>query len=54
MFTSFPPTDLPDVKQYAIWLITIVVVAFGFRYARDIIGFIIDKLYQFFIQKNSI
>jgi hypothetical protein len=51
MFT-IPPTltpDIPDLKEFAVWLIAIAVVAFGFRHAREIMGFILDKLYQYFV-----
>ena len=41
-------------SEYAIVLTTVVVVAFGLRYAKEVIAFILDKLYQFFIQNNSI
>ena len=51
MFT-IPPTltpDIPDLKEFAVWLIAIAVVAFGFRHAREIMAFILDKLYQYFV-----
>ena len=38
--------------EFAIWLISIVIVAFGFRYAKEIVSFVLDKLYQVFIQQN--
>jgi hypothetical protein len=41
-----------DFRQYAIWLIAMVMVAFGFRYAKDLIAFVLDKLYQFFVLNN--
>lgn len=45
--------SLSDYRQYAIWIISIFIVAFGFRYAKEIIAFILDKLYDFFIAHNG-
>ena len=47
-------TDMSDYGQYAIWLIAITVVAFGFRYAKEIIAFMLDKFYQFFILNTPV
>jgi hypothetical protein len=44
----------PDIGQYAIWVIALVLVAFGFSYAKEMIAFVLDKLYEFFIQKNPL
>ncbi|MGZ8536920.1 MAG: hypothetical protein ACXWV9_01595 [Flavisolibacter sp.] len=52
MITSAISTNSTDYAQYAIWLITMVVVAFGFRYAKDIISFVLDRLYGFFIEND--
>lgn len=46
------PVASNDLKEYFVWLIAIVVVAFGFRHAREMIAFVLDKLYQVFIQNN--
>jgi hypothetical protein len=46
------PVDLSETRQFAVWLITIMIVAFGFRYARETIAFVLDKLYEIFIEKN--
>lgn len=46
------PVASNDLREYVVWLIAIVVVAFGFRHAREIIAFVLDKLYQIFIQNN--
>jgi hypothetical protein len=43
---------MPYYKKYTVWLITMAIVAFGFSYAKGIIAFVLDKLYQFFIQNN--
>ena len=50
MLSGYSSINLPDYKEYAIWLVTLIVVAFGFRYAKEIISFVLDKLYVFFIQ----
>ncbi|MGZ5285834.1 MAG: hypothetical protein ACXWV0_00205 [Flavisolibacter sp.] len=41
-----------DFRQYAVWLIAMVVVAFGFRFAKDIIAVVLNKLYEIFIQRG--
>lgn len=41
-----------DYRHYAIWLISIVLIAIGFKYAREVIAFVLDKLYQLFIKEN--
>ena len=43
---------LTDLKQYVLWFIGLLPVMFGARYAKDAIGFVIDKLYQFFIRNH--
>ena len=45
-------SDMYDFRQYAVWLIAMVLVAFGFHYAKGIIAFVLDKMYQFFIENN--
>ena len=52
MITASISNNSTDYAQYAVWLITMVVVAFGFRYAKDIIAFVLDKLYGFFIEND--
>lgn len=42
------------MKEYAIWLIAIIIVAFGFRYAGEIIAFVLEELYRAFIQHPSV
>lgn len=52
MIAASTPANMSDYSQFAIWLISIALVAFGFRYAKDIIAFVLDKCYQFFILNN--
>lgn len=52
MFTM-TSIDVSDYRQFALWLITLLVVVIGARYAKDVIVFVLDKLYQFFIQNNA-
>jgi hypothetical protein len=47
------PHPTPEVREYAVWLITLLVIAAGFRYAKEIIAFVLDKLYEYFIQNQS-
>ena len=46
------PNDLFETRQFAIWLITIMIVAFGFRHVKEIIAFVVDKVYEIFVQQN--
>ena len=50
MLSNLSTTQVPDFREYAVWIIAMVVVAAGFRYAKEVIGFVLDKLYQYFIQ----
>ena len=43
-------THVPDFREYAIWITAMIIVAVGFRYAKEVINFVLDKLYQYFIQ----
>lgn len=54
MFSVSPSSDTSPFAEYAIWLVTIVLVAFGFRYAKDLIAFVLEKLYEFFIENNRL
>ena len=47
-------TPQQDLYQYAIWLITLMMIAFSFRFARDIIGLVLEKLHEFIIQNNPV
>ncbi len=52
MFTANPSAGATDYRQYAVWLISLLVIAFGFRYVKDIINLVLEKLYEVFIQQN--
>jgi hypothetical protein len=47
-------TGAADPRIYSVWLIALLLVAFGFRHAKDLIAFVLDKLYQTFIQQNPL
>ncbi|MGE5519983.1 MAG: hypothetical protein ACM3VS_08665 [Candidatus Dadabacteria bacterium] len=51
MISTSPPL-ITEYREYVMLLIAIVLVAVGFKYAKDVIAFVLDKLYQFFIQNN--
>ncbi len=53
MISATPSIVMSDYRKYTVWLITMAIVAFGFCYAKGIIAFVLDKLYQFFIQNNA-
>ena len=42
-----------DLKEYLVWLMALAVVVVGARHAKEVIAFILDKLYQIFIQDNA-
>jgi hypothetical protein len=43
-----------NIATIAAWLFTLLVLAFGFRYALESIAALLLKLYQLFIQKNAL
>ncbi len=45
--------NMSDYRHYKIWLLAMLVATFGFFYAKETIEFVLDKLYQFFIQNNA-
>lgn len=47
-----PAMDLSDIKQFMTWLAVLLIFVVGFRHAREVMAFVLDKLYQFFIQNN--
>ncbi len=53
MISPNPSFVMFDYRQYAVWLLAMLVGTFGFLYAKEIIAFVLDKLYQFFIQNNA-
>lgn len=44
--------DFSDFRQYTVWLLAMLIATFGLRYVKEIIIFVLDKFYQFFIQNN--
>ena len=52
MLSPSPLMNFSEYSQYTVWLITMAIVAFGFRGIKGIIAFVLDKMYQFFIQKK--
>jgi hypothetical protein len=38
--------------QYVIWLVIVVIMVIGFLYAKEIIAFGLDKLYEIFIEND--
>jgi len=53
MFTTPTHPGVDQWPEYAAWLVAIFLVAFGFRYAREVITFLLDELYKIFIQHNA-
>jgi uncharacterized membrane protein YqjE len=54
MFTTTPYIIYTDYRQLAFLMISVLLIAFGFRYIKDIIVFALDQLYRLFIQENPI
>ena len=52
MIYTLVPGD--DPREYAVWLVTIILIAFGFRYAKEVLTVFLDKLYEVFILGNII
>ena len=40
--------------EFAVWLITILLVITGFQRIKEIVAFVLMKLYEFFIQRTAI
>lgn len=45
-------TTSNESKQYMVWLLALIVSVLGLRYIKDFIAFVLEKLYQVFIQNN--
>lgn len=45
-----PFMPVTDIRTYAVWILTLVIVAFGFRYAKEMISFVLDRLYDMFVE----
>ena len=46
------PCESNDFKEYLVWMMALAVVVVGARHARQVIAFVLDKLYQIFIQND--
>lgn len=44
--------EASNIKEYTIRVIILFIVALGFRHVKEIISFVLEKLYQVFIQNN--
>ena len=42
------------IGAFVAWLITILLAAAGFQRIKEIVAFILTKLYEFLIQKNAV
>jgi len=47
------PVSSNDLKEYLVWLIALGIVVLSFSHGRNFIAFVLDKLYQIFIENNS-
>lgn len=46
------PIASNDLREYLVWLLAVGIVVLGFRNAGKLIAFLLDKLYQIFIQQS--
>ena len=51
--SSIEFVDLSRLAAFAAWMITAMLVVTGFQRIKEIVAFILLKLYEFFIQKNA-
>jgi hypothetical protein len=54
MYLSTNYIDKEKFTSMSVWLITLLIAIFGFIYIRDIIVFVLTKLYEFFIQNTAL
>ena len=47
----FPVTS-SDFKEYLVWLLALGVVIIGFRHGKEVVAYVLDKLYEVFIQNS--
>lgn len=50
MYLATEYTEKKKFTTLAGWLITLLVLLFGYNYIKDIISFVLIKLYEFFIE----
>jgi hypothetical protein len=53
MFRYLFPTDPAAYRELMVWMVVLAIVAYGMQYAKDIIAFLLDKLYDAFIRETS-
>jgi hypothetical protein len=52
MFTLTQPYDETGIQEYVAWIVMLLLVATGFRHARVVISFVLQRFYEWFIQNN--
>ena len=52
MFSAFLSANAQEYSKYAAWLVVLLVGLIAMPYVKDIVGAILLKLYEYFIQKN--
>jgi hypothetical protein len=52
MFSTATSINTMDHRQYIVYTTAILIIAFGLYKARGVIPFLLDKLYEQFIQNN--
>jgi hypothetical protein len=46
-------TDPAAYKELMVWLIVLAIVTVGLQYTKDVMAFLFDKIYEFFIRETS-
>lgn len=46
--------QLSEWREYAVWLVALLAVAFGFRHFREIMTLVLEELYRLFILNNPV
>lgn len=46
------PEEFNDLKDYLVWLLALAIVVIGAPYLKRFIVFVLDELYDIFIQHN--
>ncbi|MBS1633252.1 MAG: hypothetical protein JST10_11845 [Bacteroidetes bacterium] len=49
-----PVNERAALKRFVAWLVTFLILTAGFQRVKEIIEYILLKLYEFIIQRNAI
>jgi hypothetical protein len=52
--TIQPYNETMRFGELAAWMVTILLLATGFQRIKDVVAYVMLKLYEFFIQRNAV